>query len=66
MYLTKEEERMLSGEAGPAIELAMRAIVKVGEAMKAERLVEVAHAHVSGISYMNIGEPGRAFIEKLA
>lgn len=66
MYLTRLEEKMLSGEYGEAIALAMKVIVKVGESLGAERLVEVRHVHVSGVSYSNIGDPGARFIEKLA
>ncbi len=57
---------MLNGEYGEAVQLAMRIIVKVGEALRAEKLVEVGHVHISGVSYSNIGDPGLKFIEKLA
>ncbi len=66
MFLTKLEEKMLSGEYGEAVALAMKVIVKVGESLGAEKLVKVRHVHVSGVSYSNIGEPGARFIEKLA
>ncbi|ADL18572.1 putative aconitase, subunit [Acidilobus saccharovorans 345-15] len=66
MYLTAEEERVLRGEEGEARAKALEVIVKVGEALGAERLQPIVHAHVSGVSYNNIGEPGRKFIEDLA
>jgi len=66
MYLSRIEEKMLSGEYGEAIQLAMKILVKVGESLGAERLVEVNHVHISGVSYSNIGDPGLRFIEKLA
>lgn len=66
MYLTREEERMLQGEYGPAVEKAMRVLVKTCECMGGERLTRVTHAHVSGISYLTIGEPGRTLICELA
>lgn len=44
---------------------ALKAIVKVGETMGADRLIQVNHVHVSGISYYNIGEAGYKFIELL-
>lgn len=66
MFLTREEERMLNGEKGEAARLAIRTIMKVGEALGANRLVEIKHAHVSGISYLNIGDPGLEFIEHLS
>lgn len=66
MYLTREEERILAGEEGEAKRLALSVIVKVGEALGAERLVPIKHAHISGASYSTVGEPGRRFIEDLA
>jgi hypothetical protein len=65
VFLTKEEERVLSGYEGEAKRLAMELVVRVGEALGAPRLVKVSHAHVSGISYDNIGEEGLQFIREL-
>ena len=65
MYLSREEELMLSGEYGEAVEKAMKVIIKVGESLGAEELVEVKHAHASGISYYTIGDAGLKFIEEL-
>jgi len=66
MHLTKEEEAILAGEHGEARRIALEAIVKVGEALGAERLVPIRHAHVSGVSYGTIGEAGLRFLEDLA
>ena len=66
MHLTREEERILAGEEGWAKARALEVVVKVGEALGAERLQPIAHAHVSGLSYFNIGEAGRKFIADLA
>jgi predicted aconitase len=65
MYLTKFEEEMLNGEYGYARALALKVIVRVGEALGAQELVEVSHAHISGISYLNIGDAGLEFIEDI-
>jgi predicted aconitase len=65
MYLDKTEERMLEGEYGEAIALAMRAVVKVAEVFSAPRLVKIKHAHVSGVSYENIGDEGLGFLEEV-
>ncbi len=65
MYLTKEEEAMINGEFGEAVELAIKVVVKVGEVLGATRLIDVTHAHVSGISYFNILDYGMEFIEDL-
>ena len=64
MYLTREEEAILSGEHGPEYQKAMKVLVKLGEALGAERLVKVVHAHISGISYQNIGDAGLEFLEE--
>ncbi|RLE70036.1 MAG: hypothetical protein DRJ43_02875 [Thermoprotei archaeon] len=66
MFLTKEEERILDGEMGEELARIMRIIVKVGEVLEAEKLVKVSRAHVSGVSYRNLGEEGVRFIEELA
>lgn len=63
MHLTSEQEKMLKGEYGWAVAKAMEIIVRVGEAIGAESLVEIKHAHVSGISFSNIGKYGLEFIE---
>lgn len=62
MHLTKEQERMLKGEYGWAVAKALELIIRVGEAVGATELVEVKHAHVSGISYINVGEHGLRFL----
>jgi len=55
----------LSGEFGEALAVAMKVLVEVGEALGAERLIPVSHAHVSGISIFNIGVSGVELLEKL-
>jgi len=66
MYLTREEELALEGYYGEARAIAMKVVVKVAEVSGAERLVPVKHAHISGISFKNIGEEGLEFLESLA
>lgn len=66
MYLTKEEERILDGEYGFSLSLAMKILVAVGEAFNAERLIPISSSHISGISYFNIGDAGLDFISKIA
>jgi predicted aconitase len=65
MHLTREQEKMLQGEYGWATAKAMEIIIKVGEAMGAEELVEIVHAHISGISYSTIGKYGAEFIRDI-
>ncbi len=63
MYLTVEEERILRGYEGEARARALEVIVRVGEALGASKLVRIKHAHISGVSYENIGDFGLEFIE---
>jgi predicted aconitase len=65
MHLSKEEEAALAGEYGEATRIAFEVIVKVGEALGAGRLIPIRHAHISGISYNNIGDPGLQFIRDM-
>lgn len=65
MYLTHEQEKMINGEYGWVVAKALEVIVKVGEALGAEKLISISHAHVSGISYSNIDKPGLLFIKEL-
>lgn len=65
MFLTKEEERMLEGEEGPAIQQAMKLLTKLGEVFGAEKLIEIRSSQISGISFKNIGDAGLEFIEDM-
>ena len=64
--MTREEELALDGHYGEALSIAMRVVVRMAEVSGAERLVPIKHAHISGISYKNIGEEGLEFLEGLA
>ncbi|MEM1628278.1 MAG: aconitase X catalytic domain-containing protein [Desulfurococcaceae archaeon] len=65
MYLTREQEKMLRGDYGWSTAKAMEILVKVGEAMGASELIEIKHAHISGVSYVNIGKYGVLLIYEL-
>jgi len=45
MQLTEQQKRMLEGEDGPIIGMAMNYLVKYGEAMDAEKLIPVKNVH---------------------
>ena len=62
MYLTKEEELILAGEYGYALQKAMEILVALGEIYGADRLIPVKSAQVAGVSYKNIGEAGIEFL----
>lgn len=66
MELTREQERMLAGEHGEAKRRLMRLLVSLGEIYGAGRLVPIASAQVSGVSYKSIGDPGLELLEDLA
>ncbi len=66
LMLTKEEEEILSGKHGEAKAKALEVIIRVAESLDVKRLVRIKHAHISGVSYGTIGEPGLAFIKELS
>mgnify|MGYP006300934149 FL=1 len=66
MYLTKEEEQMLDGEAGEIKERLFRLLVRLGDIYGAEKMIPVGSVQVAGVSYKSIGEPGTAFLEDIA
>ncbi len=63
MYLTKEEEMVLEGEYGYALQKAMEILVALGEIYDADRLIPIKSAQVAGVSYKNIGDAGIEFLE---
>lgn len=50
MYLTKKEERMMSGEEGEAYQRAMEILTKMGDFVDAERMVPVSWADLTTFS----------------
>lgn len=57
---------MLDGERGDAIRKSMELLVALGEVFEAERLIPVDSAHISGVSYKNLGEAGLEWLEEQA
>lgn len=66
MNLTKSEEKALTGEKGEALEIAYRVLVALGKLSNAEKLIPIEWAHVSGVSYLTIGDYGSEFLEKIS
>lgn len=62
MYLTKEEELILAGEYGYALQKAMEILVALGDIYGADRLIPIKSAQVAGVSYKNIGDAGIEFL----
>jgi predicted aconitase len=58
VHLTDEEKRILDGKSGEPQRLALHVLTKLGEACGAERMVEIASAHLVASSYQIAGEAG--------
>lgn len=63
LQLSSDEKSFLGGEGGPARQLAMRIVVRMGEILGARRLVEIASAHIDGC--LHHGDGGTEFAERL-
>ncbi len=63
LHLTAAERDMLDGSQGPAVAAALRIVAGTARMLGAERLVEVASAHVDGCLYH--GDSGTLFAERL-
>ena len=63
LRLTPRETALLLGEAGPAPRLAMAIVVRMGEILGADSLVEIASSHIDGCLYH--GDGGVEFAERL-
>jgi len=66
MYLTKQEEQMLAGERGEAVQLAMEILTKVGDIYGAEKMIKIASAHTVMTPYRDIMDAGVEICEKFA
>ena len=62
MYLRKEEELILAGEYGYALQKAMEILVALGEIYGADELISIKSAQIAGVSYKNIGDAGIEFL----
>lgn len=66
MNLTKEEQEMLSGERGEAVQKAMELLVAMGDCYGAEEMIPVTSAHLSAANPINAGKGGTNFIKNMA
>ncbi len=66
MFLSPDQSAMLSGEAGPAVQKAMRILVALGTIYNAGTMLPVSSVQISGVSYDNLGEAGLAFLSSMA
>ena len=65
MHLTAEEQAVLDGAHGPALQLALEMQRKVGEFFGANRFVEINSAHLMA-EIECMGEPALGWVERLA
>ncbi len=66
MKLTPEEQDMLDGKHGKAVQKSMEILTALGEIFDAERMVEVSSVQIAGVSYANLGEAGLEFLSEMA
>ena len=66
MYLTSEEQQMLSGEHSRATQKAMEILAALGTIYEAERMVPVTSVQIAGVSFDNLGEAGLEFLSEMA
>jgi predicted aconitase len=65
MYLTKEEEQILNGEAGETLRKAIEILVALGDIYGADGLIPIKSAQIAGVSYKTIGDAGLDWISDL-
>ncbi len=66
MILKKSEEKALSGEYGEALQSAYRVLLAIARLTNAKRFVPIDWAHVSGVSYLTIGDYGLDFLRRIS
>ena len=66
MHLTSEENEMLAGGQGRAVQKAMQILVALGNIYGAERMIPVSSVQIAGVSYDNLGEAGLQFLSEMA
>jgi len=64
--LSKTEKMMLEGHYGEACKRSLELIIAIAESYGYGELIRVKSAHVSGVSYKNIGDAGLEYIKDLA
>jgi len=66
MKLTDAEQRMIDGNYGEAVAMAMTILTKLGQIYDAEEMIPISQVHIDSSAYKTIGEAGLEFAEKLA
>ncbi len=66
MQLNPEEQSMLDGAHGPAVQKAMQILVALGTIYGAQHMVPVTSVQIAGVSYDNLGEAGLEWLAEMA
>ncbi len=66
MQLTPEEQDMMDGRYGKAVQKSMEILMTLGEIYGAERMIGVTSIQIAGVSYDNLGEAGLEFLAEMA
>ena len=66
MQLSRYEEKALAGEHGASLQMAYRVLVAIARISGAEKLIPISWAHVSGVSYLTIGDYGLEFLKRIS
>jgi len=63
VHLTPSEQQLLDGVNGDGVAMAMRLVMRLAQAMGAERLLEISGAHIDSCLYH--GQSGLDFVNRL-
>lgn len=66
MQLTIEQQAMLAGEQGRAVQKAIQILDTLGTIYGAQKMIPVSSVQISGVSYANLGEAGLQFLSEMA
>ena len=66
LHLTHQEQAMLSGQEGVAVQRAIEIVVALARIYGATHLVPVTSVQVAGVSYKNLGQAGLDFLREWA
>jgi predicted aconitase len=66
MILTIEEQSMLAGDRGRAVQTSMQILAALGRIYGAARLIPVSSVQIAGVSYDNLGDAGLAWLSEMA
>jgi predicted aconitase len=66
MHLTRQEEKMLAGEEGYAVQKNMQILTALGDIFGADGMIAVSSVQVAGVSYYNLGDAGLEYLQTLA